>query len=136
MSSLTLSARYTLITCCHKGCGITFAVPDWWETKRREDHSPWFCPNGHCQHFSGPTEAELLREQLEVERESALWAREDAENARRRAVSAEMSRRVTKGHLTRIKRRVGHGVCPACNRTVGQLARHMATKHPDFGNGE
>lgn len=37
-----------------------------------------------------------------------------------------------KGVATRIKRRVSAGVCPCCNRTFQCLARHMATKHPDY----
>ena len=28
--------------------------------------------------------------------------------------------------------RVGHGVCPCCNRTFGDLYRHMSTKHPGY----
>ena len=32
--------------------------------------------------------------------------------------------------LTRVKNRVSRGVCPNCNRTFKDLARHMASKHP------
>ena len=130
--TLTLNTTYTVITCCYAGCGITFAVPQWWKIKRGEDHKPWCCPNGHSQHFAGLSEAEKLRQQLADQERRVRWAKEDAERARRRAVSAETSRRVTKGHLTRIRKRVAHGVCPCCQRTVRQLARHMATKHPNY----
>lgn len=27
--------------------------------------------------------------------------------------------------------RIGAGICPCCNRTFSQLARHMQSKHPD-----
>jgi hypothetical protein len=27
---------------------------------------------------------------------------------------------------------VANGVCPCCNRTFQNLARHMAGKHPDY----
>lgn len=37
-----------------------------------------------------------------------------------------------KGVATRLKNRAAHGVCPCCNRTFQQLARHMSAKHPDF----
>lgn len=33
---------------------------------------------------------------------------------------------------TRIKNRVKNGVCPCCNRTFENLARHMQAKHSDF----
>lgn len=41
----------------------------------------------------------------------------------------------------RLRKRASAGVCPCCNRTFSQLARHMQTKHPTFiaqeiaGNG-
>lgn len=31
----------------------------------------------------------------------------------------------------RLRRRTAAGVCPCCNRSFVQLARHMKTKHPD-----
>lgn len=30
------------------------------------------------------------------------------------------------------KKRASAGVCPCCNRTVSQMARHMQAKHPDY----
>jgi len=47
----------------------------------------------------------------------------------------EMERRrvsAARGRVTKIKRRVQHGVCPCCNRTFSNLASHMKTKHPEF----
>jgi hypothetical protein len=34
--------------------------------------------------------------------------------------------------MTRIKKRVAAGVCPCCNRSFKDLARHMAGQHPDY----
>jgi hypothetical protein len=34
--------------------------------------------------------------------------------------------------VTKIKNRVGHGVCPCCTRSFQNLARHMASEHPTF----
>ena len=31
--------------------------------------------------------------------------------------------------------RVEHGVCPCCKRSFSALARHMATKHPEYADG-
>jgi chemotaxis response regulator CheB len=38
----------------------------------------------------------------------------------------------TRAQLTKTKKRVANGVCPCCNRTFKQLARHMKAKHPEF----
>ncbi len=47
---------------------------------------------------------------------------------------AEASLQATKGVITRIKRRVGSGVCPCCQRTFKQLSAHMAHKHPEYAS--
>lgn len=111
--------------CCR--CGIRYAVPDSFAAKRRRDHRDFYCPNGHSQHF--PQESD-------IEKERRL--RREAENkAEREQVwrhCAERSASAFKGHLTRIKRRVGKGVCPCCKRTFKNLADHMETKHPDFAD--
>lgn len=36
------------------------------------------------------------------------------------------------GQVTKLKNRVGHGVCPCCNRSFGNLARHIESEHPTF----
>lgn len=41
-----------------------------------------------------------------------------------------------RGQVTRIKNRVGNGVCPCCNRSFGNLHRHMQTKHPGWKKPE
>ncbi|WP_159103999.1 hypothetical protein [Rhodopseudomonas sp. B29] len=51
--------------------------------------------------------------------------RDQREAAERRAAAA-------RGQVTKIKNRVGHGVCPCCNRTFANLARHMAGEHPGY----
>ncbi len=38
--------------------------------------------------------------------------------------------------MTKVKKRAANGVCPCCNRTFSDLARHMKAKHPDFAEGE
>jgi len=121
-----------VITCCHEGCGIAFAVPAWWESKRREDKTWWYCPNGHQQHFSAETEAEKLRR--ERDRLKQQVAQRDDEINHQRDMRLDVERRLnaTKGVVTRIKNRVGHGVCPCCSRTFENLQKHMATKHSDY----
>jgi uncharacterized protein (UPF0212 family) len=40
--------------------------------------------------------------------------------------------RTLKTQLKKVHVRVGHGVCPCCNRSFAQLRRHMAAKHPEY----
>lgn len=127
---------YTIITCCSKGCGITFAVPETWINKRREDHSWWFCPNGHTQHFPAQTEAEKLRQ--ERDRLAQRIAQRDDEIKRQRELREGTERQLyaTRGIVTRIKNRIGHGVCPCCSRTFQDLQRHMKSKHADYAKSK
>ena len=93
----------------------------------------FYCAYGHSQHFvEGESEEQKLRR--ERDRLAQKIAEKDDEIARQRTLreQTERSLRATRGIVTRIKNRVGHGVCPCCNRTFGNLARHIATKHPTF----
>jgi NMD protein affecting ribosome stability and mRNA decay len=103
------------------GCGIVFAVPEDWLDRRRSDGQGFYCPNG-CARVYRTTEADRLRAQ--VKRLQEAEARADA-----RAKTAELRRRATKGQLTKVRRRIRNGVCPDCNRTFQDLARHMESKH-------
>jgi hypothetical protein len=120
------------ITCCHEGCGLSFAAPQHWVTKRREDHTWWYCPNGHRQYFSAQSEAEKLR--AERDRLAQRIAERDDEVKRQRELREATERQLSaqRGVVTRIKNRVGHGVCPCCSRTFQDLQRHMKTKHADY----
>lgn len=106
-------------------CGVEFAMPAEMMRSRRTDHQTFHCPNGHAQSFIGKTEAEKLKEQLAAEQTRRITADNEATYQKSRA------ERATK-NLARIQKRVKHGVCPCCKRTVKQLTQHMATKHPEF----
>lgn len=84
----------------------------------------FYCPAGHGQSYT-KSEVTRLREKLEDEKKNAeFW--------RKRADEADRSKAAIKGQLTKERKRVGNGVCPCCNRTFQNVARHMASKHPDF----
>lgn len=70
-----------------------------------------------------------LAESLKREEEKRRQAMDEAEHFRR-------SRDGMKGVVSKIKKRIGRGVCPCCNRTFADLQRHMQTKHPEVANGE
>jgi hypothetical protein len=114
-------------------CGCVWGFPTELRKQRLKDGKPFYCPNGHGRRFTqGNTEEDKLR------RENQRLKQEQAylEDSRRRAIEdAERQRRRAngyKGHATRITKRAKAGICPCCNRTFQQLARHMATQHPTF----
>jgi hypothetical protein len=106
-------------------CGIVFAFEEDFDTTRRRDHSSWYCPNGHSFSYTGPSDVEKLRSELEEERQRRKAARDLLDHEQR-------SHAATRGHLTRTKKRIAAGVCPCCNRSFAQLSRHIATQHPDY----
>lgn len=135
-----VSTELETIVCCYEGCGLLFAVPATWRANRRADHTWWYCPNGHQQHYGGETKEEKRIRELEAQnRELALqrdnW-RGDAEIERQARQQVQRSLAATKGVLTRTRNRVAAGVCPCCNRTFQNLGRHMKGQHPDFAGAE
>lgn len=114
--SLQTVLRIQTTTCIT--CGVVIGLTEEYYDERIKDHKNYHCPNGHTQHFTSESEAEknarLLRE--EQARHQRTLARENAE-------------RVAKEKAERKLKRVGRGVCPECNRTFNNLARHMDCKH-------
>lgn len=110
-------------------CGVIFGIPSTLEDRRREDHRSFYCPNGHSMHFSGltPTEQKL---QAERERAARLRTQMLAQQDQARAALQEAAE--AKASEVRLRWRVGNGVCPCCGRTFAPLAKHVASKHPEF----
>lgn len=100
---------------------------------RADSKRSFFCPNGHSQHYTESEadrlrrERDRLKQQIAQEQDVARQWREEAEREKARAAGY-------KGVATKMRNRVAKGVCPCCNRTFLDLARHMATKHPDIDN--
>lgn len=120
--SLTFIEQQTLeaVTCAN--CGIMFAFPQRIMTERRRDHSSFYCPSGHSQHFPGKSDVERARERAEYSEKRATQLACESASLRHQLHG-------TKGALVKVKKRISAGVCPCCNRTFSNLARHMATKH-------
>lgn len=118
-----------LITCGK--CGIVYGMPEHFVKERRESGASFFCPNGHERVFGEPEIGRLKKELAAKERQVKQYQgwykaeQSDHEHTRNRL-------RSTKGVLTKTKKRVGNGVCPCCNRTFKDLARHMVGQHPDY----
>lgn len=118
--TLTLTLDFYLEECC--ACGVRFAIPTTLREQLRETHRTFYCPNGHGQSYSGKTKAERLAEELEQTKRALVQA-ENARLALDRTLYHEVQ-----AH-TRLKKRIDAGVCPCCNRTFANLARHMKTQH-------
>jgi hypothetical protein len=125
-TTTTYSRTLVVIDCCT--CGVSFGMTTEMERARRRDHAWFYCPNGHNQHFTAKSDADLLAE--ERRRAKRLSDLLDDEQQQHRAT--ERSLRATRGVVTRTKKRIAAGVCPCCNRTFQRLARHMAGQHPDY----
>lgn len=129
-TSIEITVKIVADTCAE--CGVVFGLEAGYQRQRRDDHQSFYCPNGHSLSYAGKSEAERLKEDLK-RRDSALaWERDRRQGEQRRADHAERRLSATKGVVTKMRKRVGAGVCPCCNRHFTALERHMATKHPAF----
>lgn len=127
---LEFPCQFVSAGCCLT-CGVEILLPQGFHDqalKLREKRS-FFCCNGHSQHFIGETEAERLQRELKKSRAETELAHEmrkrDLNDAGRKIAAA-------RGEVTKIKNRVGNGVCPCCRRSFQNLMRHMKTKHPTY----
>lgn len=122
----------TILACAD--CHMLFGITKSFEQDRRDDHTNFYCPKGHPNHWPQQSDEERFRKEkavLERKLDNAL-AREDREKAHRQAV--ERTNRALKGHLTRWKRRVSNGVCPvaSCKRHFPNVQNHVKTCHADW----
>jgi DNA repair exonuclease SbcCD ATPase subunit len=115
-----------IVTSCW--CGIRLGVPrELYDLANRQKNKGIYCPVGHAFVFNN-----TLEEQLEEQKRETKRARQREDAVRDLLTHEEHSHRATRGHMTRIKKRVAAGVCPCCNRSFKDLARHMAGQHPDY----
>ena len=117
------TGTYVVETCCR--CGIDFGIPEDFYVAVRDNSNKWFyCPNGHRQHYTVSRATKLQRQ---------LDAAHNAErDLRNRLETTQRSRAALKGQVTKIKRRVGKGICPCCRRNFANLKHHMENQHPDW----
>ena len=105
-------------------CGLPFAIPHPLYRQWRENGETIHCPLGH-RTVRKQSECDKLRLERDRLRQQIAYQQERTERAERSAAAYS-------GHVTRLKKRASAGVCPCCNRTFQQLARHMKTKHPEY----
>ncbi len=112
-------------------CGILHAIPKSLaenQSGQLNDGRPQtgiYCPLGHTWIRKGESEASKLEKKLQQER-----AAHDQTSAAKRAAEALAAK--LEASQKRLRKRIFHGVCPCCHRTVKQLAAHMTAKHPEY----
>lgn len=117
-------SRLVVESCCN--CGTPFAIEEGLR-KQLLNHPRvrhFYCPNGHEQWYVGETAETKLRRSRD--RLGAQLIAEQDQHA-----ATERSRRALKGQITKLRRRIGKGVCPYCTRTFPNIAAHMETQHPE-----
>jgi hypothetical protein len=111
-------------------CSLEFAIPralhDHYH-RRHEEGEPitLYCPLGHGFVPSGTSASDRLRNSLRRTEEALEAARRETQHQVRRV-------RAQKGQMTKLRKRVANGICPCCTRTFANLARHMASQHPEW----
>lgn len=135
LANKNLNVYFAVLDCCN--CGMIFAVPKALDSRwqRLGEIQTFYCPMGHPQSYVGKSDEQKLREaekNLKNTRKRLEWAEHNANQARKDADRAEHRRRGEMAAKTRIKNRIANGVCPCCNRTFQNLARHMTNKHPNY----
>lgn len=115
-------------------CGCFHAIPKAMHDMALEEGGYWHCPNGHQRGYrEGRHEREKVR--LERDRLKQLVAQRDDELK----AASEQARRLVaaaRGEVTKLKKRAHAGVCPCCNRSFANMARHMKSQHPEFNPAE
>ena len=148
METITKNIQLVIEECCN--CGLPFAITQEYYNILRNNHKSFYCPAGHSQYYPGKSDAEKLKEQLqqaknqlnaEINQNEKLKnlvriEEEYKKEYREQRDELKKSLTATKGHTTRLKKRIANGVCPCCNRTFKNLGAHMKSEHSDFVDTE
>lgn len=132
---LTQEFVSTMVVLKCSQCGVPFGLEQEYKNNMVRKRETFHCPNGHRQWFPGKTDKQKIKDlEIEVQRQRQ---QKDQMQARHRDERQHLEYQVRgqKAAKTRIKNRVAAGVCPCCNRTFQNLARHMQGQHPEYTKG-
>jgi hypothetical protein len=121
----TYTQEITLETITCGSCAGTMALNARWLECKRKESGGYTCPYCNQQRGWWKSEAEKLREELDRKSNELTSAKSEAlrlTHQRDEEIKARLE-------AERKLKRVDKGVCPCCNRTFKNLARHMAVKH-------
>lgn len=121
MSTITFNVDYVLVDCGKDGCSQSFAMSRrFYDETKRTGHT-WYCPSGHPRAWRGKSTEQKLRE-------AEAQATHLTDQLQASAHEAERLRQA----LLRDRHRFSNGVCPCCNRSFENVARHIRGQHPDY----
>lgn len=125
-----LNTTTEMVEICCGNCGCYYAIQKVMHDMAVEEGGFWHCPNGHRR---GYREGRREREAIRLERDRLKQQVAELDDALRLA-NQKTVRMVAaaRGEVTKLKKRAHAGVCPCCNRTFVNMARHMQQKHPTF----
>ena len=128
----TASIELTQVECGM--CAGVYAISERYRAKKAEAGGFWNCPycKGSWGYRTEDSELEKARRELTRERARHDQTRADRDRVCDARDRADRRRAAAQGQVTKIKNRVGRGVCPCCNRSFENLARHMKSQHPKF----
>ena len=129
MPTVTVSVKLIQMECGE--CGSIFGVSESKYDRCKQRGEGWYCPNGHSRVFA-ESEIQRLEKKLAKERENTEWHRKQNQRISAELEHVEAQRRAQVGVTTKLKKRLANGVCPCCNRSFANLARHMKGQHPGF----
>lgn len=125
-----ISTDLTTINCGE--CGGVYAINERYRKQKEDKGGWWNCPYCKTSWGYGESTVQKLRKQLDAQCRDLVAERSRHDQTRAKLRETEQTVIAQKAATTRAKKRSAAGVCPCCHRTVKQMARHMATKHPDF----
>lgn len=121
---------------CYK-CEVPFAIPQRLKKHFKDSQQTFYCPNGHDQAYV-KSSLQIAEEKAAKEKAALEWRLKYAEETKEYWASQYKEQRKKiisiKGQKTKLMNRIKNGVCPCCNRSFGNLANHIKSKHPELLN--
>lgn len=130
----------TLVAVTCATCGILYAIPEGLNDAAHAWHGDrnngWklCCPIGHTWWYIGETEIETQRRRAREARDTLARERAAHDQTRSHLRGEKIAKSRFRNERDALKERAAAGVCPCCNRTFRQLARHMKSQHPGFAD--
>lgn len=118
--TLTYTEELVVHTCW---CGMAHAIPRALSNTADREGKTVYCPLGHSW-VTKDSDHDRLKQKL-----ASQTAQLDQQRARADAAEAKAAKLAA--DALRAKKRASAGVCPCCNRTFQNVARHMKTQHPN-----
>lgn len=87
-------------------CGVVFLTPASFDQNKRNDHTDFYCPNGHPLRYKDETAAEKYKRLLEDEQKRCEKANSQLRDEEIRKNRLEMKVRAHKGVAARLRKKI------------------------------